>query len=99
MTVLRTEQILHNFEDQKNANFFNLEQVNLRMTLVIYEQVSKDARRQQLWDNRLFIREKVPMFLTLIQGIGKQKAWLIWFFLENMYSAGQKFHYNSPISR
>ena len=35
MTVLRIEQILHNFEDQKLANFLNLEQVNFRVTLVI----------------------------------------------------------------
>ncbi len=35
MTVLRIEQVLHYFEDQKNANFLNLEQVNFRMTLVI----------------------------------------------------------------
>ena len=28
MTILRIEQILHNFEDQKIADFFNLEQVN-----------------------------------------------------------------------
>ena len=35
MTVLGIEQILHNFEDQKFANFFNLKQVNFRMTLVI----------------------------------------------------------------
>ena len=34
ITVLRIEQILHNFEDQKCANFFNLEQVNFRVTLV-----------------------------------------------------------------
>ncbi len=34
MTVLRIEQTLHNFEDQKFANFFNLEQVNFRVTLV-----------------------------------------------------------------
>ena len=34
MTLLRIEQILHNFEDQKFANFFNLEQVNFRVTLV-----------------------------------------------------------------
>ncbi len=36
MTVLRIEQILHNFEDQKFVNFFNLEQVDFRVTLVIY---------------------------------------------------------------
>ena len=35
MTVFRIEQILHNFEDQKFANFLNLEQVNFRVTLVI----------------------------------------------------------------
>ncbi len=35
MTVLRIEQILHNFEDQNFANFFNLEQVNFCVTLVI----------------------------------------------------------------
>ena len=34
MTVLQIEQILHNFEGQKIANFFNLEQVNFRVTLV-----------------------------------------------------------------
>ena len=34
MTVLRIEQILHNFEDQKFANFLNLEQVYFRVTLV-----------------------------------------------------------------
>ena len=34
MTVLRIEQILHNFEGQKFANFLNLEQVNFRVTLV-----------------------------------------------------------------
>ncbi len=37
MTFLRIEQILHNLEDQKFANFFNLEQVNFRMTLVIFK--------------------------------------------------------------
>ncbi len=31
MTVLLIEQILHNFEDQKFANFFNLQQVDFRM--------------------------------------------------------------------
>ncbi len=36
MTLLRIEQILHNFEDQKFAHVFNLEQVNFRMTLVIW---------------------------------------------------------------
>ena len=36
MTVLRIEDILHNFEDQQFANFFNHEQVNFRMTLVNY---------------------------------------------------------------
>ena len=35
MTVLRIEQILHYFEDQKNANFLDLKQVNFRMTLVM----------------------------------------------------------------
>ena len=35
MTVLQTEHILHNFEDQKIANFFNIEQVNFHVTLVI----------------------------------------------------------------
>ncbi len=34
MTVLQIEQILHNFEDQKFANFLNLERVNFRVTLV-----------------------------------------------------------------
>ncbi len=34
MTVLQIEQILHNFEGQKFANFLNLEQVNFRVTLV-----------------------------------------------------------------
>ena len=32
MTVLQIEQILHNFGDQKFADFFNLEQVNFRVT-------------------------------------------------------------------
>ncbi len=36
MTVLRIEHILRNFEDQKFANFVNLEQVNFCVTLVIY---------------------------------------------------------------
>ncbi len=36
MTILRIEQILHKFEDQQFANFLNLEQVNFRVTLVIY---------------------------------------------------------------
>ncbi len=36
MTVLPIEQILHDFEDQKIAKFFNLEQVNFRVTLVIW---------------------------------------------------------------
>ena len=35
MTVLQIDQNLHYFEDQRFANFFNLEQVNFRMTLVI----------------------------------------------------------------
>ena len=34
MAVLQIEQILHNFEDQNFANFYNLEQVNFRRTLV-----------------------------------------------------------------
>ena len=34
-TILQIEQILHNFEDQKFANFLNLEQVNFRVALVI----------------------------------------------------------------
>ncbi len=34
MTILQIEQILHIFEDQKIVNFFNLEQVNFRVTLV-----------------------------------------------------------------
>ena len=36
MSILQTEQILHNFEDQKFAIFSNHEQVNFRVTLVIY---------------------------------------------------------------
>ncbi len=36
-TALQIEQILHNFEDQKIANFFNLKQVYFRVTLVIYQ--------------------------------------------------------------
>ena len=35
MSVLQIEQILHNFEDQKIANLFNLEQVYFHVTLVI----------------------------------------------------------------
>ncbi len=35
MTELQIEQTLHNFEDQKFANFFNLEQVNFRVTLTL----------------------------------------------------------------
>ncbi len=36
MAVLRKEQILQNFEDQKISNFFNLEQVNFCLTLAMY---------------------------------------------------------------
>ena len=36
MTVLWIEQILHTFEDDRFANFFNGEQVNFRMTLIMY---------------------------------------------------------------
>ncbi len=36
MTVLRIEQIFHNFEDQHFANFSNLEQVNFCMTLITW---------------------------------------------------------------
>ncbi len=36
LTLLQIEQIWHNFEDQKLANFFNLEQVNFRVTLVMW---------------------------------------------------------------
>ncbi len=35
MTVLQIEKILYNFEDQKCSHFFNLEQVNFRVTLVM----------------------------------------------------------------
>ncbi len=34
MSILQIEQILHNFEDRKFANFFNLERVNFCVTLV-----------------------------------------------------------------
>ncbi len=34
MTVLRIEQILQNFEDQKFTNFLDLEQVNFSVTFV-----------------------------------------------------------------
>ncbi len=37
MTLLRLEQMLYNFEDQTFANFFNLEQVNFRVTLVEFQ--------------------------------------------------------------
>ena len=38
LVVLRPiEQILHNFEDQKFANFSKLERVNFRVTLVTLE--------------------------------------------------------------
>ncbi len=43
MTVLQIEQILHNFEDQKIANFFNLEHVNFSMTLVIRKMMSASS--------------------------------------------------------
>ena len=33
MTVLLIEKILHNFQDLKITKFFNLEQVNFRVTL------------------------------------------------------------------
>ena len=49
MTVLRTVQILHNFEDQKFANFFNVEQVNFRMTLV-----STFSRQQTMKGRKVF---------------------------------------------
>ncbi len=35
--LLRIEQILHNFEDQKFAKVFNLRQVNIPVTLIIYD--------------------------------------------------------------
>ncbi len=38
------EQILHNFEDQKMANFFNVEQVNFRVTLVIWLDTYSDEK-------------------------------------------------------
>ena len=41
IAVLWIEHILHNFEDQKIANLFNLEWVNFRVTLVIYEKVMR----------------------------------------------------------
>ncbi len=41
MTVLWREQIFHNFEDHKFAFFFNLEQVNFRVTLVKLELFKK----------------------------------------------------------
>ncbi len=47
MTVLRIEQILHNFEDQKFANFSNLEQVNFCVTLVMCDfSVNSDLQQQ-----------------------------------------------------
>ncbi len=39
ITIRWIEQILHHFEDQKIANFFNLEQVNFRVTLIICRRV------------------------------------------------------------
>ena len=50
MTVLRIEQILHNFEDQKFANFFNLEQVNFRVTLVVYLHIISGKTHNQPWE-------------------------------------------------
>ena len=51
VTVVQIEQILHNFNDQKIANIFNLEQVNFRVTLIcggwitefINKQINKDS--------------------------------------------------------
>ena len=37
VNVLWIEHILYNFEDQKIANFFNLEQVNFRVAFVLKE--------------------------------------------------------------
>ncbi len=48
MTVLRIEQILHNFEDQKFAHFLYLEQVNFRVTLVIWCCVQWNVKLQLL---------------------------------------------------
>ena len=45
IAVLQIEQLLHNFNNQKNANFFNLEQVNFRVTLVIYIYCNETQRR------------------------------------------------------
>ena len=44
MTLLWIEQILHNFEDQKFVIFFNLEQVNFRVTLVICVSIFRSAK-------------------------------------------------------
>ena len=49
MTVLRIEQIFHNFEDQEVANFFNLEQVNFRVTLVMSPFTAYYHTAQQYW--------------------------------------------------
>ena len=46
MKVLRIEQILHNFKDQKIANFFYLEQVDFRVTLVMYVNKNKQSWHQ-----------------------------------------------------
>ncbi len=54
MAILWIEQILHNFEDQKFATFFNLEQVNFRMTLV------------KCWRQSYCILAKIIQCLTLL---------------------------------
>ncbi len=64
MTVLRMEQISHNFEDQKFANFFNIEQVNFGMTLVIWGNYYTGAG--DLWKKYL---NKLLKLLLFINGV------------------------------
>ena len=55
MTVLRIEQILHNFEDQKIANFLYLGQVDFRMTLVILSMTLITVFRSYHFNDRLLV--------------------------------------------
>ena len=55
MTILRIEQILHNFEDQKIAYSFNLEQVNFCVTLVTFDLIYSISLHREIMNTMLFM--------------------------------------------
>ncbi len=68
MAVLLIQKILHDFEDQRIANFLNLEQVTFSVTLVIQCTVCQCAKSEEWCRSNVYLQ--VLLAIHLVSGYG-----------------------------